>query len=333
MTSGSNSDHTQPKRKPLSRRAFLKGTGLIAAATGAGSVLAGCAPGAGSPKAAPTPVLTLEDKYLNVPPAPVLPPDPLVLQFLSAEEAHALDAIVSRLIPGDAQDPGAHEAGVVTFIDNMLANTDGWAEPTYLSPPYAKVYEGDAPPAGADQDPDTVWIPKDRASDYGWQAAARPQELYRAGLASLAKAAGASLAGLADMSDDALDALLKKMEAGKLNSFDSGIPMFSDKAFFQMLLTHTYHGMFGDPLYGGNRYLVGWQLVDYPGSHRAYTPQDLLTEGTPLDPQSLANLPPFHPGQPVSDDVIIPVANGDLIQQQVNRANAAERLLFCQLQK
>jgi gluconate 2-dehydrogenase gamma chain len=41
--------------------------------------------------------------------------------FLFLDEANALDALVARIVPGDAGDPGAREAGVVTYIDRALA--------------------------------------------------------------------------------------------------------------------------------------------------------------------------------------------------------------------
>ena len=33
---------------------------------------------------------------------------------------------------------------------------------------------------------------------------------------------------------------------------------------FQLLLEHMREGMFGDPMYGGNRNLIGWKLIGYP---------------------------------------------------------------------
>jgi gluconate 2-dehydrogenase gamma chain len=41
--------------------------------------------------------------------------------FFFFDEANALDALVGRIVPGDATDPGAREAGVVTYIDRALA--------------------------------------------------------------------------------------------------------------------------------------------------------------------------------------------------------------------
>jgi gluconate 2-dehydrogenase gamma chain len=43
------------------------------------------------------------------------------LQTLTAAEAHLLDAIVARLIPSDANGPGAREAHAVRYIDRGLA--------------------------------------------------------------------------------------------------------------------------------------------------------------------------------------------------------------------
>ncbi len=42
-------------------------------------------------------------------------------QFFFYDEVAALDALVARIVPGDADDPGAREAGVTTYIDRALA--------------------------------------------------------------------------------------------------------------------------------------------------------------------------------------------------------------------
>ncbi|MBX6343052.1 MAG: gluconate 2-dehydrogenase subunit 3 family protein, partial [Thermomicrobiaceae bacterium] len=43
------------------------------------------------------------------------------LQFFSAEEAETVEALAARILPGSPDDPGAREAGVVTYIDRALA--------------------------------------------------------------------------------------------------------------------------------------------------------------------------------------------------------------------
>ncbi|WP_052144623.1 gluconate 2-dehydrogenase subunit 3 family protein [Halalkalibacter okhensis] len=36
--------------------------------------------------------------------------------------------------------------------------------------------------------------------------------------------------------------------------------------FFDLLREHTMQGMFADPKYGGNHKMIGWKIIDYPGS-------------------------------------------------------------------
>jgi gluconate 2-dehydrogenase gamma chain len=301
---------------------------------------------ASGPAPAPTPVQTLDDKYLHVPPAPAAPPDPNQLQFFTLEEARSLEAFVARLLPGTPQDPGAREAGVMTFIDAMLARAESYAEPTYTAGPYARFYEGQTPPVESDQsDSDQViWAPEKWRRNYGWQVGVPPQQLYRGGLAALEALAQARHgSGFADLSEAQQDGMLELMApsdddqgGGALGEqdFQTGTEGFGATAFFEMVRQHTIHGMFGDPLYGGNRFLVGWQLIGYPGARRAYTPHDLQTEGTPLEPQSLARLAPFHPGERVSDDVIIPLADGAHIQQQTDpKQDSGSLLQFCRIRR
>ncbi len=55
---------------------------------------------------------------------------PPPFEFFTAEEAAELDAITSRIIPTD-DTPGAHEAGVVYFIDKALVTFDKDNQKTY----------------------------------------------------------------------------------------------------------------------------------------------------------------------------------------------------------
>ena len=35
--------------------------------------------------------------------------------------------------------------------------------------------------------------------------------------------------------------------------------------FFELLVTHTRQGFYADPIYGGNRDRVGWDVIGFPG--------------------------------------------------------------------
>jgi gluconate 2-dehydrogenase gamma chain len=89
----------------VSRRSLLKGVGLASAAA-----------------AVPTDVLA---QVL----AQVLPAATLVT--LSPEEGVALDAMVGRLIPSDANSPGALEAHAARYIDRALRDALGSFRDTY----------------------------------------------------------------------------------------------------------------------------------------------------------------------------------------------------------
>jgi gluconate 2-dehydrogenase gamma chain len=55
------------------------------------------------------------------------------LQALTAAEADLLDAIVARLIPSDANGPGAREASAVRYIDRALAGALSGSRDAYRS--------------------------------------------------------------------------------------------------------------------------------------------------------------------------------------------------------
>jgi gluconate 2-dehydrogenase gamma chain len=84
------------------------------------------------------------------------------------------------------------------------------------------------------------------------------------------------------LSDSHQVALLTEFEAGKPNGV-SAAEQATAAENFQLLLEHTREGMFADPMYGGNRGLVGWDLVGYPGVILEFTAHD-QTVGVKLPP-------------------------------------------------
>ncbi len=45
--------------------------------------------------------------------------------------------------------------------------------------------------------------------------------------------------------------------------------------FFRIVREHTIQGFFGDPAYGGNRNVIGWKLVGFPGAQWGYTSEQM----------------------------------------------------------
>jgi gluconate 2-dehydrogenase gamma chain len=47
----------------------------------------------------------------------------------------------------------------------------------------------------------------------------------------------------------------------------NGVP---SKVFADFLLRHTIEGFFADPVYGGNKDMVGWRMLGFPGAYGDY---------------------------------------------------------------
>jgi gluconate 2-dehydrogenase gamma chain len=308
-------NETKTNQKKFSRRRFLKLTGAATVTTTVAGVLEGCASESSPPRGViPSTGATLvpiEQQYPEVPYTPDSTPVPSELMFFTPEEFFIVEALTARVLPGTVQDPGAREAGVAVYIDRKLAfdQNNGFVEPTYFKPPFAKLYEGDTPPQKDDEK--TVWVKKSEIDRYGFQSDSRPQETYRKNLAAVDQYAQTKFQKkFVDLSEDQQDQLLMDMESGDTQGFEDD----NDRVFFTVLRQDTIDGMFADPAYGGNRNMVGWKLIGYPGAQRAYTPVDLHTEGNVRPPQSILQLHKFHPGQLANPDVIVPPSGSDIDQ-------------------
>ena len=89
--------------------------------------------------------------------------------------------------------------------------------------------------------------------------------LYRQGLRAVDRQARLKFGEVFSMlSEDKKDALLTEFESG-------AVPGFKKAAeFFEMVRYHVLEGVFCEPQYGGNRDMIGWRLVDFPGQQAGY---------------------------------------------------------------
>jgi gluconate 2-dehydrogenase gamma chain len=164
--------------------------------------------------------------------------------YFTPEEGTAIEALVDRLIPPDPQTPGGKDAGCAVFIDRQLAGPYGRAEGLYMRGPFA-----DGTPQQGDQSPLT------------------PAARYRQALAALDKYCRTTYAGksFTQIPDNEKDKLLSGLEKGQLR-----LEGANGRAFFELLLQNTQEGFFADPVYGGNRNMVGWKMIGYPGARYDY---------------------------------------------------------------
>ena len=168
--------------------------------------------------------------------------------FLSDGEYEVVRAACARLIPTD-QDPGATEAGVVDYIDGFLGAFLVDPPRIWGGGPFSGRFGGKA--SFAD------FTPLTPLDELAWRtrvegSQGKPerefngpvvglQERYRDGLAAL----GADFASLPGEEQD------ERLRA--------------NEEFTALLYQHACEGMYGAPEYGGNRDLVGWRYIDFPG--------------------------------------------------------------------
>lgn len=102
----------------------------------------------------------------------------------------------------------------------------------------------------------------DAAPELGYQLQLSPQQIYRLGIAAVdgwCKANGGQV--FAEQDSATRDRILGKVEAGEL-VFDT-VPA---KVFFSLLVQNTREGFFCDPIHGGNKGMVGWTQIGFPGA-------------------------------------------------------------------
>jgi gluconate 2-dehydrogenase gamma chain len=268
----------------VSRRAFLKVSGAtVASASIAPTAVQLVAAQEATPPATPGP----EASPVAAQQAQLVP----AIEFFNPVEAAMVEALSARILPGTSNDPGAREAGVVYYIDRTLAGPHGgYTTKTYTQGPFLVVSEAETPVERTSRT-DIYRVVEtaggDIVSRYGYQSVLTPQDIYRRGLESVEAFAQSSFGkSLLDLSDQEQDTLLEAMDAEEATGFDAP----SGKAFFIKLRNDTIEGMFSDPMYGGNRDMVGWKLIGYPGARGFYTAQEMQDSNFSSPPVSLADM-------------------------------------------
>ncbi|HYP86426.1 gluconate 2-dehydrogenase subunit 3 family protein [Variovorax sp.] len=189
---------------------------------------------------------------------------PYTPAYFNADEWAFVKAAVGRLIPSDAEGPGAIEAGVPEFIDRQMDTAWGNGGLWYMQGPFAP----DASPL------------------FGYQNPMPPRELYRASIAALDAACRQQRGGktFAQLDAAAQDEVLHALDQRKLQL--DGVPA---KDFFDMLLQNAKEGYFSDPIHGGNKNAAAWAMIGFPGARADYL--DWVNrpgERYPLPPVSIA---------------------------------------------
>lgn len=275
-------DHDGHEGGRVSRRLFLKGSGATIAAAGVGgSVVHDVAAQASTPSAASP---AASPMTMQMPTGTIS-----AIEFFTEPEAQLVDALTARIMPGDASDPGAREAGVVYYIDRMLSGTNqGYHFKTYTQGPFLVVTEAQQPveATSATDIYRQVFVGAEGAARYGYQSALFPQELYRRGLSFVdAYAQSKFKKAFVDLGANQQDQIIDDMANDKATGFDGP----GAKDFFTQLRNDTIEGMFSDPIYGGNRNMAGWKLIGYPGVRGFYTGPEMMDPDFSAAPKSMSD--------------------------------------------
>jgi len=187
-------------------------------------------------------------------------------QVLTDEtDRKTLTAIFDRLIPADKLGPSASEAGCIEFIDSELAGDYGSGAALYLDGPLNPGNE--------------------EAIMGSPQFLTAPRERYLTGLKALNAWSETHLKKpFHELGSAEIDAFLKEMEKGKIDLGQN----VNSQALFELMLQNVREGYLADPMYGGNKNMVGWKMIGFPGARYDYRPYiDRRNENLQLIPVSL----------------------------------------------
>jgi gluconate 2-dehydrogenase gamma chain len=192
---------------------------------------------------------------------PPTPAKPGSWQFFTRDEGMAVEAIADRIIPPDAEFAGGKDAGCAVFVDNQLAGPYGRREGWYNRPPFKK----GLPSQGA-------------------QGGDGPAMVWRKGLGALDQVAHTKYGKpFSQLAEHDKDQLLHGLEDGTV-----ALPGTDGKAFFQQAVKDIQDGFFADPIYGGNKDMVGWRMIGFPGARYDYRHWvDKHNQRFPLPPVSI----------------------------------------------
>src|SRR3546814_350809 len=96
----------------------------------------------------------------------------------------------------------------------------------------------------------------------GYQSRMVPAQMYRAAIREIDAHCRSTYSNrnCAALTADEQDKILHGVEKGDVKLTDAPGPVF-----FELFLSNSTEGFFSDPIYGGNRDMIGWKLIGFPG--------------------------------------------------------------------
>ncbi len=268
---------TDPNEKQgMSRRTFLKNSGLVAGGVVGGSLFGGLI----------TNQIKKQPEVEELSDAKISGGLQEARIFINrAEDFAILSAATERIFPADDLGPGAIELGVPYFIDKQLAGEWGNNAKEYMKGPFiTNIQAAGAHNESGEQDkqgPNSatqVPVPTPR-----YQTIMNRGELFIVGLRKIDEVAQEKYdTRFVDLSPEEQDDVLRMFEEDEVEMKSVGA-----SNFFYLLLSTTLEGVYADPVYGGNKNMMGWKMKEYPGPRMSYL--DVIEEEDfiVMEPESL----------------------------------------------
>src|SRR5690625_4877656 len=246
----STNDHKTEEN--VSRRKFLKNTGVAAGGFVGGALLGGYFGNAF--KTAPT--KEREQERL---------PDKLYTEarmfFTRYEDFVVLEQASERIYPEDDHGPGAIELGVPYFIDKQLGGQWGLNARDYRQAPF---------------------VAGDASVD---QSRLIRADIFINGIRQMNDLSQSEFDTSFDEAD--VDQQIIILEAFENDEVE--MKSVSSASFFDLLRMSVIEGVYADPLYGGNRNMEGWRMREYPGAVASYLDVIDSDEFVEMNPISLTD--------------------------------------------
>ncbi len=186
------------------------------------------------------------------------------LQFFKNQQEFAvLQQATERIFPEDDLGPGAIGLGVPFFIDHQLAGSYGENSREYMQPPF-EVGE----------------------TTQGYQSRLKRNELFRQGLQKMRQEAQSRFeANFVDLEGEQMDEILTAFQ-------DNEVDMQGANArfFFRLLRQATLNGAYADPIYGGNQNMDAWRMKGFPGHRPSYINEIESEDFVEMDPHSVGDM-------------------------------------------
>ena len=183
--------------------------------------------------------------------------------FTNQNEFNVLSEAVERIFPEDDLGPGAIGLGVPYFIDNQLAGNYGSNAKEYMQGPF---FAGE--------------------STQGYQSRLSRAEIFSQGIAKMDEEANKRFdTGFASLEGNQMDEILTAFQKNEIEM--KGV---ASEFYFKLLRQATLEGAYADPIYNGNTNMDGWRMKDFPGHQMAYTNEIESEEFVKIEPKSISSM-------------------------------------------